>query len=293
MQNTWTINQLISWGTNYLAKHQISSPRLSAELILAKNLTCTREDLYLRSEQLLTIKLLNYYKNFLLRRRGGEPLAYILGQHEFWGLMLTVTSEVLIPRPETEHLVEESLRILDTIQAPQILDLCTGNGAIALAIAHELKKKSIQSKIVASDLSPAAIKIAYLNSKRLSLTEKIYLVNGDLLAPVPAIKPFDLITANPPYVTEIEWSRLNPEIRNFEPRQALVSGPSGLEITTRIILNSEKYLRPLGWLLIELGTGQITQVIKLTHMTQKYDCIHIIKDFANIERILACRKKNI
>ncbi len=287
MTETWTIGRLIPWAAQYLASREVAAPRLSAELMLAEVLGCQRVDLYLRFEQPLSPEELAAFKALLLRRRGHEPLAYILGRREFWGLTLAVTPDVLIPRPESEHLVEEGLRLLEGVEAPRVLDLCTGSGAVALGLAHERPDASV----TASDLSPAALAVARLNAQALGLAERVRLAAGDLWEAVAATGGFyDLITANPPYVTEAEWAGLSPEVRIFEPRSALVPGPEGLEITARIIAGAPAHLRAMGWLLVELGAGQYPKAAELARQALVYDDIRAVKDLAGIERVLACRR---
>jgi release factor glutamine methyltransferase len=293
MSETWTIGRLIPWAAQYLAGRQVSAPRLSAELMLAEVLACGRVDLYLRFEQPLTPEELAAFKALLLRRRSGEPLAYILGRREFYGLDLAVTPAVLIPRPETEHLVEEGLRLLSqrppSDPPPRILDLCTGSGAVALALAHELPEASV----TATDLSPPALEVARANAERLGLAARLTLLAGNLWEPLAAAQGFfDLITANPPYVTEAEWADLSPEVKDFEPRSALVPGPQGLELARQIIIGARAHLRPLGWLLLEMGASQANEAKAVARAANVYDDIHTVADLAGIDRVLACRRKD-
>jgi release factor glutamine methyltransferase len=289
MNDTWTIGRLIAWAHPYLNEKQVAAPRLSAELMLAQVLSLSRVDLYLRFEQPLSPEELARFKALLIRRRAQEPLAYILGQREFYGLTLQVTPAVLIPRPETEHLVEEALRLLKDAPNPRLLDLCTGSGAVALACAHERPDLTA----VASDLSPTALEVARANAQALNLADRVTFLQGNLWEPLaPAGGFFDLITANPPYVTADEWNRLSPEVRDFEPRSALVSGPSGLELIQQILAGARAFLRPLGWLLIELGSTQAPQAVRLAQQTGSFLTTHVVKDLAGLDRVLACQSKD-
>jgi release factor glutamine methyltransferase len=261
--------------------------------MLAEVLGCGRVDLYLHFEQPLSPEELTAFKALLLRRRVGEPLAYILGRREFYGLNLVVTPATLIPRPETELLVEEGLRLLTLRPAdspsPRVLDLCTGSGAMALALAH----KRPDAKVTATDISREALAVARANAESLGLAECVSFLAGNLWTPVTASGGFfDLITANPPYVTEAEWGELSSEVRDFEPRTALVAGPQGLEITHRILVGARSHLLPLGWLLVELGAGRAQQAEALARDANVYDDIHTVRDLAGIERVLACRRTN-
>jgi release factor glutamine methyltransferase len=293
MSETWTIGRLIPWAAQYLAARQVASPRLSAELMLAEVLACSRVDLYLRFEQPLSPEELAAFKALLLRRRSGEPLAYILGRREFYGLSLAVTPATLIPRPETEHLVEEGLRLLSQRPSdappPRVLDLCTGSGAVALALAQERPDASV----TATDLAREALAVAQANAQALGLASRVTFLAGSLWEPLAAAGGFfDLITANPPYVTEDEWAGLSPEVKDFEPRSALVAGPQGLELAGQIIVGARAHLRPLGWLLLELGASQAIEAKAVARAANVYDDIHTVRDLAGIERVLACRRKD-
>ncbi len=290
MAETWTIGRLIAWAFGYLREKGVAAPRLSAELMLAKALSCSRVDLYLRHDQPLSPAELAAFKNLLLRRRGQEPLAYILGRREFYGLDLAVEPGVLIPRPETELLVEEGLSLLAETPTPRVLDLCSGSGAVALALAHQRPDLTA----LGVDVSPQALAVSQANAQRLGLAGRVTFLQGDLWQPLAAGGGFfDLITANPPYIREDEWPSLMPEVRDHEPRLALVSGPSGLEITQQIIIGARAFLRPLSWLLIELGAGQGPQAKAVAQAAKVYDDVRAIRDLANIERVLCCRLADV
>jgi release factor glutamine methyltransferase len=285
----WTVSKLISWAADYLGKRSVSAPRLCGELLLAKVLGCTRLELYLRFDQPLTPEELAAFKQLILRRREHEPVAYILGEREFWGLDIACGPGALVPRPESEHLVEEALARLAEVEAPRILDLCTGSGAVALALASELP----QAEVVACDISDEALTWARTNAQNLGLEERVSFKQGDLWEPVAAAGGFfDLITANPPYVAEHEWDDLPAEVRNYEPRQALHGGQDGLEVTKAIIAGAGAHLRPLGWLLVELGAGQAPAASRLAQAAGAFAEITLVKDLAGIERVLVCQRKD-
>jgi release factor glutamine methyltransferase len=285
----WTVSKLISWAADYLGKRSVSAPRLCGELLLAKVLGCTRLELYLRFDQPLTPEELAAFKQLILRRREHEPVAYILGEREFWGLDIACGPGALVPRPESEHLVEEALARLAEVEAPRILDLCTGSGAVALALASELP----QAEVVACDISDEALTWARTNAQNLGLEERVSFKQGDLWEPVAAAGGFfDLITANPPYVAEHEWDDLPAEVRNYEPRQALHGGQDGLEVTKAIIAGAGAHLRPLGWLLVELGAGQAPAASRLAQAAGAFAEITLVKDLAGIERVSVCQRKD-
>ncbi|MFH1035700.1 MAG: peptide chain release factor N(5)-glutamine methyltransferase [Pseudomonadota bacterium] len=287
MTETWTIGRLIPWAAEHLLKYGVSAPRLSGELMLTQVLGCTRVDLYLRHEQPLNPQELAAFKALILRRRSGEPLAYILGQREFYGLDLAVGPGVLVPRPETEHLVEEALKRLGHQEAPRLLDLCTGSGAVALACLAG--HPTLQA--VGVDISPQALDFARQNAARLGLAQRVEWLLGDLWAPLAVAGGFfEVITANPPYVREDEWEGLPTEVKGFEPRQALVAGPEGLDLIGQILQGARAFLRAGGWLFLEMGLGQAAQVTGLARSVGIYEQVATVKDLAGIERVLVCQR---
>lgn len=281
--NIWTIKSLINWATNYLKERDVSAPRLSGELMLAQVLACGRVDLYLRFDQPLNQQELAEFKGLIIRRRAHEPLAYIMGRREFYGLEFLVGPGVLVPRPETEHMVEEGLKLLGESASPKVLDLCTGCGAVALALAAGHSS----AQVVGSDNSDAALGFARTNAKRLELQERVSWLSGDLFEPVAAMGGFfDMITANPPYVAENQWEGLPEDVKNFEPASALLGGDDGLDIIRQIIAGAGAFLRPQGWLLMELGQGQAPAAASLAKQTRIFERISFVKDLSGIERVL-------
>lgn len=283
----WTVSGLISWARDYLQKHEVSASRLSGELLLAEVLGCGRVDLYLRFDQPLAPNELAAFKKLIIRRRQGEPVAYILGRREFWGLDLACGPGVLVPRPETEHLVEETVARLGDEESPAILDLCTGGGAVALALAKELPS----AHVTGCDLSEESLTFARQNADNLGLSERITWLLGDLWQPVAAAGTFfEAITANPPYVSEDEWRGLSKEVRDYEPRQALAAGPKGLDLIEPIIAGAGAHLRAQGWLLIEIGAGQAEAVTELAKRAGIFSQIDLVKDLGGIQRVLVCQR---
>lgn len=287
MSELWTIRRLIAWASEYLEGYGVESPRLSAELLLAKTLDMERIQLYLRFDQPLQAEELAGFKQLLLRRRAHEPVAYILGSREFYGLDFLVGPGVLVPRPETEHLVEEGLNAIQGVEAPRALDLCTGSGCVALALAHERP----EAQVVGVDVSPQALAFARRNADRLELSRRAQWLSGELYDPVAAAGGFfHLITANPPYVREDQWADLPPEVRDYEPRGALVAGADGLDLVRQIIAGSRAFLAPFGWLLIELGQGQAEAALKLAGRAGIFERVETARDLASIPRVLVCQR---
>lgn len=220
------------------------------------------------------------YEEWVNRRAHHEPLQYITGEQEFYGLAMRVTPDVLIPRPETEHLVEAALARLARSAALRIADVGTGSGAIAIALAHQLPK----ARLTALDSSQAALQIARENAERHHVAERLQFVDSDLLSAVAAEK-FDAIVSNPPYVPEGE--KLEPQVRDYEPHAALFAGPTGLEIYQRLIPQAREALRPQGWLLLEIGHGQLEA---LAVLLGGWRDLRFIEDLQGIPRVACARK---
>lgn len=289
MSEIWSVAGLIAWATDYLSKYQVESPRLSAELMLAEVLGLQRIDLYLRHDQPLSETELAEFKALLLRRREHEPMAHILGKREFYGLPFMVSPKVLVPRPETEHLVEAALGVAQEQAPARILDLCTGSGCVALALAHHLP----EAEVVATDLSADALSVAKDNARALGLAERVTFVQGSLWDPLAAAGGFfDLIVSNPPYVAEADWPQLERQVRDYEPSQALLAGPEGLDLIAPIIGGAPAHLRPQGRLMVELGAGQDAVAISLARKTGSYDEIRTIPDLSGHQRVLICQRSD-
>ena len=226
-------------------------PRREAEVLLAAALGRTRAWLLANpGERILDCEATDRYEAFVTRRMHGEPVAYLLGEKEFWSLPLAVGPGVLIPRPETELLVERALGRLPADRDCAVLDLACGSGAVALAIASERPR----CRVVATDLSPAAVATARVNAARLGLTDRVTVLEGEWYAPV-AGRRFDVIACNPPYIANDD-PRVEPAVRRFEPPAALFAGPSGLEAISMVVAGAPQHLAHGGWLVVEHGDTQ-------------------------------------
>ena len=287
MTEQWNIRRLIAWAAEYLEGYGVESPRLSAELMLGRVLNLERLQLYLRFDQPLKPDELAAFKKLLLRRRAHEPMAYILGSREFYGLDILVGPGVLVPRPESEHLVEQGLKALEGVAEPRILDLCTGSGCVALALAQERP----DAQVIGVDISKEALAFAQRSTDKLELSQCLQWLAGDLYDPLAAAGGFfHLITANPPYVREDEWEGLAAEVREYEPRQALVSGQNGLEMIHQIIAGSRAFLQPFGVLLMEVGAGQSKAALNIASQTGIFERVSAVQDLAGIERVVVCQR---
>ena len=273
-----TLANALANGAARLA--HLSSVRADAELLLMRAANIDRAFLLTHPDVSLTPEQLATYNQWIERRAQHEPIQYIIGEQEFYGLPLRVTPDVLIPRPETEHLVEAALQRLPHNLPLRIVDVGTGSGAIAIALAHALP----QASVTALDTSPAALAVARQNAQRHDVASRIRFLESDLLAAVAA-ETFDAIVSNPPYVSELEV--LEPQVRDYEPHAALFAGRSGLDIYQRLIPQARQCLRPQGWLLMEIGHGQRDA---LASLLTGWNDIDFVSDLQGIPRVAIARR---
>ena len=275
----WTVARLIKWAADYLSQKGCSSPRLDGELLLAQSLGVGRLDLYLEYHKPLKADELAAFKALIQRRAGGEPVAYILGRKGFCKLELSVCPTTLIPRPETEHLVEAALERLPEDTGQSVLELGTGAGGVILSLA--LERPGIAP--TATDISGPTLDQARSNAREAGLAERIEFVEGDLFEPL-AGRVFDLIVMNPPYVSEAEYGALSREICGFEPALALLAGDDGLDVIRRLIAQAPAHLEKGGWLLLEIGAGQ-GEAVRGLLQEGPYDQIRVLPDLAGLDRV--------
>lgn len=289
--NEWTIIKLVQWATTYFETHKIDSPRTTAEILLSHVLNSRRIDLYLNYDQPLTPDELQGFKALIKRRMNHEPVAYILGRKEFWSMDLCVTRDVLIPRPETECLVEKSLEILAAgagVNSKRILELGTGCGAIIIALASENPRHAFW----ATDISINAIRIARQNALQHHLDGRIQFVAGDWFAPLDSKTGlFDLIVSNPPYIKSGDLKQLEPEIHAYEPLQALDGTTDGLDCLRHIIGSAARFLKSGGTLILEIGHDQKASLKQIIEKCNEYERIHFYQDYSGYDRILQMNKK--
>lgn len=288
--SSWTIQKLLNWITEYLTKKSIDSPRLSAELLLSNVLDMKRIELYTQFSKPVPKNQLDILHNLVKRAGQNEPIAYLIGKTEFYSLQIDVDPACMIPRPETELLVERAVELLRTRRGNQnICDLCTGSACIAVAIAINCP----DVKIIATDISDQALKIAQRNLEKYQLTNRIKLLCGDLFDPVIPqldVSKFDLIVCNPPYISTAEYNTLDKNIKNYEPRSALLAGPDGLDIYRRITEKIDQFLKPDAALMLEIGYSQGKLVKELLEKTSCFTEIIIEKDRQNNDRIVIAQK---
>ncbi|MBC7357424.1 MAG: peptide chain release factor N(5)-glutamine methyltransferase [Desulfacinum sp.] len=287
MEETWTILKVVQWTTEYFRGKGLEQPRADAEVLLAHALGLRRMDLYLRFDQPLHPDELARYRELIKRRAAREPTQYITGRQEFWSLELEVNPAVLIPRPETERLVELALEAFG--QEPiRVLDVGTGSGAIAIALATERPRWAV----TACDISWDALQTARRNAERHCVADRIAFVLSDLSSAFrPAPPPFHLICANPPYVGDAEWDSLAPEVMGHEPERALRGGgPDGTLVPRKLLRDAFPLLRPGGMLLMEFGRGQETVLAEEACRLSRVHEVDVIPDYSHIPRVLRVEK---
>ncbi len=284
----WTILRLIDWTRGYLSRAGVAEPRLSAELLLAKVLVCRRVELYTRYERAVDAECLSCFRELVRQAAQHVPIAYLTGEKEFYSLALRVTPDVLIPRPETELLVDAALEFARACGGPiRLWDVCTGSGCVGVAVA----RYAPAATVLGTDVAPAALAVARENVERHGLADRVRVESADMLALPPAasdMAPFDAVTANPPYVSDEEYARLPESVRR-EPEGALRAGPTGLECIERVVRDAPGHLRGGGLLALEVGMGQAGKVHSLLNGSGRYQDIRFLKDSAGIERTALAR----
>jgi release factor glutamine methyltransferase len=288
----WTIKKLLEWTATYFTSHDIDSPRAAAEILLAHALNLQRVDLYLRYDQPLVRDELRDFKELLRRRILKEPVAYILGRREFWSMDLSVSRDVLIPRPETECLVEQALAVLnatDTTTCRRILELGTGSGAIVLALLSRMRSCAG----IASDISYRALQVARNNARVHGLDDRVHFLCADWTQPFKThCGCLDLIISNPPYIQTRQIKNLQPEIHRYEPFLALDGGEDGLRCLREIILEAHQFLQPGGTLLLETGHDQRQAVQQIVMACGHYEPPVFYKDYGGYDRVVSAKKKS-
>ena len=289
--NSWTVGRLLTWTTDYLKQNGATSPRLDAEVLLAKARNCQRIQLYTSFDDEVDEDVRAVFRDHVRRRAAGEPVAYLVGYREFFSLTFRVTQDVLIPRPETEHLVVEVLDLIKMSPGAdahvRIADVGTGSGAIAVSVA----KHAANCQVTAVDMSPEAIAVARSNAETHGVAEQLEWVVGDLLDSLPAERTFDFIASNPPYVSQTEWQQLPREVKDFEPALALLGGDNGTDIIARLIPQAAERLRDGGWLIMEISPMIEQATHQLLADDGHFDPAHTAKDLAGLPRVVRAQRR--
>ncbi len=293
----WTVGRLLQWTADYLKGRGADTPRLDAEILLAQALNCQRIQLYTAFDDLPNEERRTAFRELVRQRAEGTPVAYLVGRREFFSLSFQVGPGVLIPRPETELIVVTLLDLAKQLPStsgrgaagegpPLIADVGTGSGILAVALAKHLPA----AQVVATDTSKAALEIAAENARRHGVAERVQCVECDLLSGVATERKFDFIVSNPPYVSAAEYEKLPRDVKNFEPREALLAGPLGTEVVERLILQAAERLRPGGHLLIEISPMIHSAVQTLLAAAPGLQAGTTIKDLARLPRVVQAKK---
>jgi release factor glutamine methyltransferase len=284
MTQTWTIGRIVSWAADDFRGRGVESPRLEAELLLGHVLGIDRMRVILEQARELVPDELARYRELIVRRRKGEPVAYLRGYKEFYGRTFRTDGRALVPRPDTEALVETALRRTAAISlSVRALDLCTGSGCVAISLARE--RPTI--RVDAVDISEPAVALARENVLRLGAAFQMRLLVGDLFAPLdPARDRYDLVTGNPPYIRSDDIERLQADVRDFEPRVALDGGADGLDVTRRIVEGAPDFLEPGGVLAVEIDGSQGDLVVDL-FARHGFVALERSRDYTGRERVVS------
>jgi release factor glutamine methyltransferase len=283
-QSSWTIGGLLDWTARHLAQKGAESPRLDAEVLLAHALACQRIELYTRYEEVASDQARASFRDLVRQRLEGCPVAYLVGRKEFFSLQFAVTRDVLIPRPESEFVVLECLRLARTFDGPQVLDIGTGSGNLAIAVAHQHKT----ARVTAVDVSPGALVVAAANARRLQVEGRIRFLKGDLFGPLGGER-FDFIVSNPPYIAREEIDQLPIGVRDYEPHTALDGGPGGFAVFDRLVEEGRGHLVPGGHLIVEIGAPQHERARERIASFPEYELAETILDGSRHPRVLRAR----
>ena len=277
----WTVRDLLAWTADYFKSKGFEAGRLEVQILLAHVLSCPRIELVARSDEVPEAKTRATFRELVTRRAAGWPVAYLTGEREFYLLKFDVSPAVLIPRPETETLVQEALTRLKGRPAPAVLDLGTGSGCVAVSIAHQNKA----GRVTAVDVSPDAAAVARRNAARHGVADRLTVLVGDLFTPLPPGSAFDLVVSNPPYVTTKEWESLPIDVREHEPRGALDGGPDGLAFYRRIAAGAAAVLKPDGAVMVEIGANQ-EDAVRAVFAEKGFTTGPAVKDLARRPRVV-------
>ncbi len=289
MKDIWTIRKILAWTTSWFNQHGIESARLDAEILLAKAIGVERIDLYLAPDKPLTDNERNVFKTYIKRRAAREPIAYIIGTREFYGRSFCVDSRVLIPRPDTETIIEVLKTKYTKDCAPVMADIGAGSGCLGITAALEFP----ESFVYATDVSRDALDVANMNARKLIHNSRFKLLKGSFYSPLKKVinqNSLDIIVSNPPYIRSSELKQLQPEVSKYEPHIALDGGEEGLDAITILIRDAILWLKPDGWIIIEIGYDQAEPVKEILSKSS-FKSIMITSDLAGVDRVVsACIK---
>lgn len=284
-EEPWTVRRILDWTIAFLKERGSETPRLDAEILLAQARACQRIQLYTQFDEPLTESQRRVMRDLVKRRGAHEPVAYLVGHREFFSLRFAVRPGLFIPRPDTETLVLQALEVIKSNPRAHVLELCTGSGCIAVAIA----RNAPQCRITTVELSELAYEVALSNIEAHQVADRVILLQGDLFEAVPEDARFDLIVSNPPYIPTHEITELQADVRDHEPHLALDGGPDGLDVIRRLVAESPRRLSPGGWLMFELSPEQGDAAVKLLRDGGFEEC-GAVPDLSGQIRVVRGRK---
>lgn len=282
----WTVRRILAWTTEHLQKHGSETPRLDTEILLAHARKCRRIDLYTHYDDPLSDEQRSVMRDLVRRRANHEPVAYLVGHREFYGLDFRVTHDVLIPRPDTETLVLELIESVRELPQPRVLDVGTGTGCIAVAVAVNCP----HAAVTAVDISPAALEIAAQNAAKHDVQDRITLIEGDLLSPLDGTPLFDVVAANLPYVASAEIETLQNDVRKHEPKLALDGGADGLDLVRRLVTDLPRHLKPGGSVLLEIDPSQAEATCECLR-GEGFEEPRVLDDLGGLARVVVSRRR--
>ncbi|MCI0380295.1 MAG: peptide chain release factor N(5)-glutamine methyltransferase [Gemmataceae bacterium] len=290
-EQTWTLGALLDWTAQHLAQKGMEFPRLDAEVLLAHAASCKRIDLYgIRHAEHASPETRQKYRDLIRRRMEGCPVAYLVGRKEFFGLEFDVTPAVLIPRPDSEHVVMECLALAKGVEHAsslvRIADIGSGSGNLAVALAKQLPK----AQVTAMDASPDALAVARKNAQKHDVAERVRFMQSDLFAALTPNEQFHFVVSNPPYIASEEMSKLPPGVRDYEPKAALDGGPGGFTVFDRLIDAARHHLSSGGHLLVEIGAPQEERARERIAGFREYELAPTIHDYSGHPRVLKARR---
>jgi release factor glutamine methyltransferase len=287
IEEPWTVKRLRAWTAEFLAKKGLEEAEKETSILLAHALGWPRLDLYMRQDEEPPEDARQRFRDLVKRRVEGCPTAYLVGSKEFFSLAFEVSPAVLIPRPDTEWMVTEFVRLAKEMAECSVLDVGTGSGCLAVAAARQHRA----ARVTATDISPEALAVAARNAAKHGVAERITFLEGDLFGPLPAGATFDFILSNPPYVADAEFEQLARDVRDFEPRLALSGGPDGFAVLGRLFEQARGYLKPGGYLLIEIGFAQEEAARARLAALPDYEVGKTVHDAAGHPRVLSIRRQ--
>ena len=286
-EQTWTLGSLLDWTAKHLAQKNVESPRLDAEILLAHAVGCKRIDLYgTRFAEVASPEVRQAFRQLIGKRLEGCPVAYLVGKKEFYNLELEVSPAVLIPRPDSELVVAECVKLAKPLAEPRIVDIGTGSGNLAIAVAKYLPG----AQVTTIDRSVEALALARKNAQRHGVAERIRFLEGDLFAPLPAEERFDFVLSNPPYIPSGDIAGLAIGVRDYEPHAALDGGPDGFAVFDRLVSEAPHRLVAGGYLLVEIGSPQESRGRQRLGQVGELELLATIYDYSRHPRVLAARR---